>query len=325
MKKFKRRKNYFKYVVLIFIIVILYFIISTFVLKIKLTSSNEEFLRELLKDSNHHLAYENNNSLSSYFLKLISRIDIENPISILNSFFGYDDVSNFTIVSADSNVEPAFSDYVLDPTSKKIENPIVYIYNTHQTENYSYKAYEDYNITPNVMMASYILRERLNDKNIEAIVEDANIKEILNSNSWSYSSSYKASRFLIKDTIKKYPNIKLFIDLHRDSVSHKVSTTSSNGKKYAKVMFVIGKEYDSYKKNLEVANKINNIIKSKASISRGVLLKEGKNVNGVYNQDINPNIILIECGGNENSLDEVINTIDLLAEAISIYLGDSNG
>ena len=116
MKKFKRRKNYFKYVVLIFIIVILYFIISTFVLKIKLTSSNEEFLRELLKDSNHHLAYENNNSLSSYFLKLISRIDIENPISILNSFFGYDDVSNFTVVSADSNVEPAFSDYVLDPT-----------------------------------------------------------------------------------------------------------------------------------------------------------------------------------------------------------------
>ncbi len=325
MKKFKRRKNYFKYVVLIFIIVILYFIISTFVLKIKLTSSNEEFLRELLKDSNHHLAYENNNSLSSYFLKLISRIDIENPISILNSFFGYDDVSNFTVVSADSNVEPAFSDYVLDPTSKKIENPIVYIYNTHQTENYSYKAYEDYNITPNVMMASYILRERLDDKNIEAIVEDANIKEILNSNSWSYSSSYKASRFLIKDTIKKYPNIKLFIDLHRDSVSHKVSTTSSNGKKYAKVMFVIGKEYDSYKKNLEVANKLNNIIKNKASISRGVLLKEGKNVNGVYNQDINPNIILIECGGNENSLEEVINTINLLAEAISIYLGDSNG
>lgn len=324
-KRFKRRKNYFKYILLILMIFLIYLLFSSFLLKIKLTSSNEEFLRELLKDSNHHLAYENNNSLSSYFLKMLYQIDIKNPVTILNGFFGFSDSNNLYVVSADSEEAPTVSNYITLTSSEKIEKPLVYIYNTHQTENYSYKSYEEYNITPNVMMASYVLKERLGDLKIEAMVEDSNIKEILNSNSWSYSYSYNASRFLIKDTLEKYPSIRLFIDLHRDSVSHKVSTTTINGKKYAKVMFVIGKEYDSYKNNLAVANKLNNIIKDKASISRGILLKEGANVNGIYNQDLNSNIILIECGGSENTLDEVLNTIDILANSIAVYLGDQNG
>mgnify|MGYP003305959477 CR=1 FL=1 len=47
------------------------------------------------------------------------------------------------------------------PNAVDIENPIIYIYNSHQLENYSSTNYEAYNITPNVMMASYILKEML--------------------------------------------------------------------------------------------------------------------------------------------------------------------
>ena len=61
-------------------------------------------------------------------------------------------------------------------------------------------------------------------------------------------------------------------------------------------------EYKSYEKNLSVANIINEKIKKKyPSLTRGVMLKSGDNVNGIYNQDLNQNIILMECGGNENT------------------------
>ena len=41
--------------------------------------------------------------------------------------------------------------------------------------------------------------------------------------------------------------------------------------------------------------------------------------NGVYNQDLAPNSILIEIGGIENNLEELFNTVDLLAELFAEY------
>ena len=74
---------------------------------------------------------------------------------------------------------------------------------------------------------------------------------------------------------------------------------------------------------MELTNKLNDIFKSYIpNISRGVIVKGGSNVNGIYNQDLNQNIVLIECGGSENTIDEVINTINVLSNVIKDYLGD---
>lgn len=43
---------------------------------------------------------------------------------------------------------------------------------------------------------------------------------------------------------------------------------------------------------------------------------EGPGVHGIYNQDLAPNVILLEMGGNENTYEEVINTIDLITPII---------
>ena len=51
--------------------------------------------------------------------------------------------------------------------------------------------------------------------------------------------------------------------------------------------------------------------------------KKGKGVNGVYNQDFSSNCILIEFGGNKNTIDEVYNTVIALGEIISNYIGDT--
>ena len=108
-----------------------------------------------------------------------------------------------------------------------------------------------------------------------------------------------------------------------NSTSKEVSTTSIEDKSYAKLMFVIGKEYDTYQSNLAVASSINDRITSKyPTLSRGVLQKEGYGVNGVYNQDLKDNIILIELGGDKNNLEEVTNTIDVLVEIIGEYINE---
>ena len=45
----------------------------------------------------------------------------------------------------------------------------IYIYNSHQLENYDSTNLDIYGITPNVMMASYLLKEKLNKKGLSTI------------------------------------------------------------------------------------------------------------------------------------------------------------
>ena len=56
--------------------------------------------------------------------------------------------------------------YMSDPNKVDVDNPLIYIYNSHQGETYSMKYLEEYNITPNVLMASRMLSEKLNNVGI---------------------------------------------------------------------------------------------------------------------------------------------------------------
>ena len=207
--------------------------------------------------------------------------------------------------------------YIEDPYESKVDDPIVYIYNTHQTEGYQKSNNASYNITPSVLMASYILRESLNDLGIPTIVETNDITEILRVHNWKYKYSYQASKILLEDAIEKNSNLTYFIDLHRDSLNYDITTATIDGKDYAKILFVIGKDHDGYEENLELAEKINEKLKKfNPAITRGISLKGGSGVNGIYNQDISPNAILIELGGQYNNITEVNNTLEILAKAI---------
>ncbi len=218
--------------------------------------------------------------------------------------------------------------YVKDPYEGNDNNssPIVYIYNTHQTEGYQNTNNESYNITPSVLMASYILRESLNDAGISTLVETNNIAEVLRANNWQYKYSYNASRLLIEDAKEKNNTLKYFIDLHRDSMNYDITTFKDANDSYAKVLFVVGKDYEGYEKNLEFTNKVNDKLKSiNENISRGVSIKGGANVNGIYNQDLSNHSILIELGGQYNSIYEVNNTLKILSKALQEVITDEEG
>lgn len=206
---------------------------------------------------------------------------------------------------------------------KDIEAPIVYIYNTHQKEEYKVEKNEPYNITPTVLTTSYMLEEQFLKHGIKSIVEESSVSEVLNKNKWKYASSYKVTKTFLKNAKEKNPSLKFYIDVHRDSVGYNITTKTIGNKNYARVMFLIGLENKNYEENLKVTESINNEVEKKyPGLSRGIYKKKGKGVNGVYNQDFSSNCILIEFGGNKNTIDEVYNTVVVLSEIISNYIGD---
>ena len=90
---------------------------------------------------------------------------------------------------------------IINSTTKtvSVENkePKVYIYNTHQTEEYVMENNSIHNLNPDVYSASYYLKELLEKKGIKTIVEDGNIKDYLIANNLNYDDRYIASRNLI--------------------------------------------------------------------------------------------------------------------------------
>lgn len=191
-------------------------------------------------------------------------------------------------------------------------NPVIYIYNTHQTEKYN-----DYT----VVEAAELLSQKLNDGGYDTYFEEQSIPVFLQENNFKYYKSYVGSRKYLMEAKEKYLNLTYFFDVHRDALKKEKSTLEFNGKKYAKISFIVGLENKNYQGNLENTTKINEIINSLLpGLSRGILKKSGEGVNGIYNQDISSNIFLIEIGGNENNKEEVINTVEIINEAIKIYI-----
>lgn len=203
----------------------------------------------------------------------------------------------------DGNDIPVFDEV---KTTSPIIRKKIYIYNTHQSEKYA-----DFD----VLNAALNLKNILADFNIEAIVEETDITEEVKKNNYTYSQSYRVTKSLMTNYLNK--DISLFIDLHRDSSAKNITTATVDGVNFAKMMFVVGGKHESYMENYRVSDAINKILKNNNNqISRGLLLRKSSS----YNQELDPNVVLIELGGPENTKEEVLNTLQVLAESIYEYL-----
>jgi stage II sporulation protein P len=212
----------------------------------------------------------------------------------------------------------------INNTTTNLDNPILYLYNTHQLETYSNEGIENTTITPNVMMASYLLKDKLQSNNISTIVEDTNMAEFIKNTGVTNNQYYGSSRIFMQNAMKKYSSLKFFIDIHRDSISKNLSTIQIGDKSYAKVLFVIGTSNASYEKNEIVAKKISDKINEKyPNLSRGIFKRYVKDWPEAYNQDLSSNSLLIELGAKENNIKEVINTVNVLSEILSEYIKEN--
>ena len=292
MKKFKTRKKHRLFKFIIFII------FGYIFFKITLNILNNNYI-----DPSKYISY-------------LVNLGFNNQLSNNSIYKGISLVENNLSMSLNNKNEEVMVNYI-EKVNDNISNPIVYIYNTHENEEYKIEYKYDYSIVPNVKIASYILQEDLINNNIGSYVETNSVNKILNDNNWIYKDSYKASRMLLDSN----NNYKYYIDIHRDSSNYDKTTLNYNGNNYAKILFVVGLEHDSFEYNLKIANELSEMInKNINGLSKGVLKKEGIGVNGVYNQDFNHNCILIEVGGMDNNILEVSNSLKVFANVFSEYI-----
>lgn len=212
---------------------------------------------------------------------------------------------------------------------QKENQPQVLIYHTHTCE--SYAPSEKYRYIPSDNDRTNDLRftvVRVGEEITKILGEQYGIRVIHDRTIHDrdeYSSSYTKSAETLQKYLNKYPNISLIIDIHRDAASIngrklRVSTTIG-GNLSAKVMTIIGTDgrglpHPNWRENLKLGvkftNKMNELY---PGLSRGINLKLGR-----FNQYLSSNAILIEVGGNGNTLDEALNSAPHISRVIAELL-----
>lgn len=287
-KKFiskRRKKRNFKVPILFIIMVLVLVGTFKFLEKTDISIDDKRLVKILLK---------------SYEKKKMFNIDVpKDPVFYLQNNY----------------IEKTFQEIKEEKPEIVNKEPLIYIYNSHQTEEYKASTFAEYDVRPSVMMADYILEEVFQKNSYPTIVEERRISEVLANNNWKYVYSYRASRVFLEDVIVMHPSLKYFIDVHRDSLEHDRTYINIEGKDYARTIFLIGLENEGYEENLAFTEKINNKLNEKyPGLSKGIYKKGGPTVNGVYNQDFSNRTILIEIGGYESTTTEVLNSTLAFAE-----------
>ena len=231
--------------------------------------------------------------------------------------------------SENEHTDEAFIVEVVPPAQAKVEAPAksardtrVLIYHTHtheayrQVENDPYVETEMWRTkdqTHSVVAVGEALAKQLKDKGFY-VVHDTTDNEGTNINT-AYSRSL--------ETIEKYgPDaFDLYIDLHRDAYgesSHQgVVSVFAQNKSAAQLMILLGngEGFDikpDFAGNYRFAEALTDRINALSpNLCREVLVKNNR-----YNQHVGKEALLIEVGHNLNTLEEALNAIPTLAEAL---------
>ncbi len=227
----------------------------------------------------------------------------------------------------------------IDAFFKNIESPkkmnnlhstfgktVVYIYHTHSRESFlpylkdTYKAEEAYHETANITLVGEMLGRALERRGIGTEVDSTDIVKMLGIRGLDYSSSYAISRELVLTALQENTNLDLFLDVHRDSLNKDSTTIKVNGENHARLLFVVGTGHEGFENNLHFADSLDKMLAAQyPDLSKGVIQKDSSSGNGVYNQDISPNAVIVEIGGVDNTVDEIHRTTEIFADVISNY------
>ena len=299
MKKFIARKKikvprYKIYYFLLACSVFFVFILNIFVSLVLKSDMGNTFLQLLASNSLGGIINTWDNA--SYVYQNVFGLDKQKEETVSNN---YDSIENVVVEE---------------------NKDIVYIYNTFQTDKYRSNYFNSYSVSSYVTQASFMLKEYLSSFNIGSIVEEESVVKVLKEQNIMYSNTYAASRILMEEASKNYPDLEMFFDLQVSDYEREATTVEINGENYAKILFVVGTDNGTYLENQEFATELNSILESiNPALSRGVSLRGGVGYQGVYNQDFSSKVLLIQVGGINNTIDEVNRTMKILAQVIAIY------
>ena len=205
-------------------------------------------------------------------------------------------------------------------------NTTVLIVHTHGTESYTEEGETTYDpndsnhsgtVDDGVIKVGQVLCDTLNAAGIKTIhnttIHDAE----------DFSKAYTNTLATIEDELEEWPNVKVVIDVHRDSmqtedgIKYKPVTTV-DGQTAAQVMLIVGTnegglKHKDWKQNMSFALKLQyEMISKTKDIARPIQLVPQR-----YNQHMTGGSLILEVGTAGNTLDEACLSAKLAGEALA--------
>lgn len=203
------------------------------------------------------------------------------------------------------------------------KGPKVLIYHTHTSESYLPSSRTTKIVNKGgessehgVVRIGEELANRLKKDYAIEVIHNATVNDRPDSR-YSYGNALGT----VTNILKSYPSIKVVIDLHRDGISDTEKfrpVVSVAGKKVAKVMMVLGTNYTglehpNWKTNLTMALHIQKKLEEVSpGITRPIYISKYR-----YNQQVTNYALIMEVGGDGNTISESLESTKYLAQAIS--------
>ena len=208
---------------------------------------------------------------------------------------------NHTSFSVDAD---ALSEENLDfiPIELNSTLPQVLILHTHTTESFEGSDRTD-DEEKNVVAVGNVIESVLSERGVNVI----HCKTV---HDYDYNGSYLRSYESAESILSENPSIKIVLDVHRDGITYEDGsglrvTADINGKTEAQIMLVIGTDegglyHPNWRQNLSLGLKIQRSMNEKyPGLARPLDLRTER-----FNQNLSPGMMIVECGGNGNSLEE---------------------
>ena len=240
-------------------------------------------------------------------------------------------LSNFYTVDSSTMIGPEQlnADDLLGRSMKidrKQKGPKILIFHTHSQEEFADSIPGDPS-TSIVGIGDY-LTELLNQKGIETI-HDKGVYDIINGQ-LDRSNAYEYAEAGVRPILEANPTIEVAIDLHRDGVAEGTHlVTEVNGKPTAKIMYFNG--LSRTRANGDITYLPNPYIQDNLAFSLQMELASERMFPGFarhiylrayrYNLHLLPKSLLIEAGAQTNTVQEMKNAMEVLAETLCQVIG----
>lgn len=237
---------------------------------------------------------------------------------LISNFYTVDSVTY--VEAADLNAAELLAKDLKINTAN--EGPKVLIFHTHSQETF---VDSDGDPSTSIVGAGRYLTELLNDKYGIQTLHHEGVYDLINGK-LDRSEAYELAKPEIEQILKNNPSIEVVIDLHRDGVGDSTHlVTDINGKPTAQIMFFNG--LCRTRANGELSGMGNPYIQDNLAFSMQMKIAAEKAYPGFtrrnylkgykYNMDLMPKMLLIEAGAQTNTLQEMKNAMEPLAEILS--------
>lgn len=205
--------------------------------------------------------------------------------------------------------------------NKETKGPKVLIFHTHSQETFADSKPNDPS-TSIVGMGAY-LAELLNQKGVETMHHDG-VYDLINGE-LDRSKAYEYAVDSVEEILNQNPSIEVVIDLHRDGVGEDTHlVTEVNGEPTAKIMYFNGLSYTN--KNGAISYLPNPYLQDNLAFSLQMQLATEELFPGMarkiylkgyrYSLHLMPKSLLIEAGAQTNTVEEMRNAMEALAEVL---------